>query len=62
MSFSHHCLVLIFRAALHIAADDALALMRRADVRGRLGQREAAIGDFRRAIEIQSHLTSLSYP
>ena len=41
-------------SALSLQPDDALILKRRADVRGKLGDKEIAIKDYQRAIEIQS--------
>ena len=40
--------------ALEVQPDDPHVLKRRADVRGKLGKRETAISDYRRAIDIQS--------
>ena len=44
-------------SALSLKPDDPLVLKRRADVLGKLGKREEAIHDYKRAVEIQSHLT-----
>jgi len=49
-----HCFVLIYCTALLIEPDDPVVLMKRADTRGHLGQRDSAIEDYRRAIKIQS--------
>lgn len=44
-------------SALSLKPDDPLVLKRRADVLGKLGKREEAIQDYKRAVDIQSHLT-----
>ena len=41
-------------SALYLQPDDPQVLKRRADVLGKLGKRDEAVSDYRRAIEIQS--------
>ena len=45
--------ILIF-SALSLKPGDALVLKRRADVLGKQGKRDAAIADYKQAIEIQA--------
>ena len=45
--------ILLF-SALSLRPGDALVLKRRADVLGKQGKRDAAIADYKRAIEIQA--------
>ena len=40
--------------ALELQPDDALVLKRRADVRGKLGNKDEAVNDYQRAIELQT--------
>jgi len=40
--------------ASELQPDDSLAVMRRAEVRGRMGQRDAAMKDYRLAIDLQT--------
>lgn len=41
-------------SALELQPDDPLVHKRRADVRGKLGKREEAIADYKRAIDIET--------
>jgi len=46
-------------AALDLQPDDPMVLKRRADVRGKLGMNDAAIADYRQAIELQGRIQYL---
>ena len=47
-------------SALDLQPDDPLVLKRRADVRGKLGKKHAAVSDYKQAIELQGRIEYLN--
>ena len=57
--FLNYCMLTLHAAALDLQPDDPMVLKRRADVRGKLGMNDAAIADYRQAIELQGRIQYL---